>query len=638
MKYYKEIDGLRALAVLAVILYHLDFSFVPGGFVGVDIFFVISGFLITGSIRSDIKNGNFTIPNFYRRRVRRIIPALFFVVMALIPFAYYLLLPEDFVEFLKSVFSVSTFTSNFFFWKYSDYFSVAAELKPLLHTWSLGIEEQFYIVFPVFMLLTRKMTDRNIVLLLLVFSIASFVTGMPAIGLSDPVATFYLPLTRFWELLAGALLAITLHRIPRKGVVLDNLLSMAGLTLIIASIALLDRSGAFSGFTVLYTVLGTALIIYAARGGTLLSAVLTSHPVVYTGLISYSLYLWHWPIIALVKSSMTGELGLWMKLSILALAFVLSAFSYTFVEQPFRRAQRLREFLQIKAGIVALASLSVISGGALYAMGPVETGQQDVYDQLCFYKGKETLKSTERCSFGTLDTDKIFLLYGDSHSNALFPAFQKFASENGYRGIVARSGGCAPVFGVFRLDGIGADGCTGKFSENVRAFLHANRANIDMIYMVSRWMLYQTGWVMDGRLQKATHYLSDSETTSVLPSDSARVLKRALLRTVDELTNGLEIPVTILEPVPDLPTHIKKLTHKVSKQAYMEKRASIDRIFRTFKKNPRVHIIDPADILCATEYCRTYADDGFTPLYVDDNHLTREGALLVYPILEHTMD
>ncbi|HEB60543.1 MAG TPA: acyltransferase [Phycisphaeraceae bacterium] len=638
MKYYKEIDGLRALAVLAVILYHLDFSFVPGGFVGVDIFFVISGFLITGSIRSDIEAGSFTIPNFYRRRIRRIIPALFFVVMAVIPFAYYILLPEDFAEFLKSVFSVSTFTSNIFFWKYSDYFSVASELKPLLHTWSLGIEEQFYIVFPVFMLLTRKMADRNAALLLAVFAIASFVMSLPSIGLSDAVATFYLPFTRFWELLAGALLAVTFHKIPRKGVVLDNLLSLVGLALVIASIALLDRNGVFSGLTVLYTVLGTVLIIYAARGGTLLSVVLTNRLVVYTGLISYSLYLWHWPIIALVKSSTTGELGLWMQLSILGLAFVLSAFSYTFVEQPFRREQKLREFLQIKAGIAALAFLSVISGSALYAMGPVETGQEDVYDQLCFYKGKETLKSTERCSFGTLNTERIFLLYGDSHSNALFPAFQKFASENGYRGIVARSGGCAPVFGVFRLDGVGADGCTGTFSENVRAFLHENKDSIDMVYMVSRWTLYQTGWIMDGRLQKATHYLSDSETTSVLPSDSARVLKRALLRTVDELTNGLGIPLTILEPVPNLPTHIKKLTRKVSRQAYMEKRASIDRIFRTFRKNPLVHILDPADILCGTEYCRTYADDGFTPLYVDDNHLTREGALLIYPVLEHSMD
>lgn len=627
MTYRKDIDGLRAIAVIAVILYHLDFYLVPGGFLGVDIFFVISGYLITQSIRADIHGNKFTIANFYIKRIRRIIPALFFIVLATIILSLYILPKSELDEFAKSVISVGTFTSNIFFWRHIDYFSVAAELKPLLHTWSLGIEEQYYIVFPIFMLLTKNSPDKQIKFWITILLVASFIVHVSPIGTNHPAANFYLPYTRFWELLIGSLLALSVNNI-RFSKAYTNAISLLGLTFILFSIA---YDTGFPGTNALFATIGTALVIYAGNGQiNFLTIALSNNYIRYIGLISYSLYLWHWPIIALAKNSYIGEFTTAIQLSIVAITFALSALTYTFVEQPFRKNQKPRDFLQLKTGAFALMILVFIASLMLmYTKIHYQTHEQSQINT-CF-ENEETLDSTIRCSFGVINSDKVFFLYGDSHASVMYPAFERLALDNGWRGIYASFLGCAPLFNVFRLDGTdNASDCSGSYSSNVEKFLVANQHNIGKVFLVSRWTIYEKGWIKHGRLQKATHFLSDNDTTSINPIDSSKVLAKGLFRTIDKITDELNIQTNLLLSVPVLPS--SKITSvSVSKEEYINQRKFIDSIFIKLEQNPLVEIIDPIDIFCPTDVCSTY-DQGKL-LYMDDNHVSTEGSLLLYPLL-----
>ncbi len=276
-KYRDDIDGLRALAVIAVILYHLGFSFIPGGFTGVDIFFVISGFLITQTIQKDIQNNKFTISYFYVKRIRRIVPALFVITLVTIFFSLLILPAYELKEFSLSVISVSTFTSNLFFWQNTDYFSVASELKPLLHTWSLGIEEQFYILFPIFMLLTKNLTYKKIIFWIFLFLLISFILSASPLGTNHIAANFFLPVTRFWELFMGSALAVGIKYISNNRKTLNNFIALIGLLLILFPMVVLNQSSIFPGINALYPVLGATLMIYTgAQSRTYISSFLSN--------------------------------------------------------------------------------------------------------------------------------------------------------------------------------------------------------------------------------------------------------------------------------------------------------------------------------------------------------------------------
>ena len=639
MNYRQDIDGLRAFAVLAVILYHLGVPFVTGGFIGVDIFFVISGFLITRTIQNDIAKGRFTIAYFYLKRIRRIVPALFVVTLSTMLFALFILPLSEMKEFAKSVVSVATFTSNLFFWLHSDYFSVAAELKPMLHTWSLGIEEQFYILFPIFMLVTVGVSDKKIIRWVVFFLLLSLLLSLSPFGVEHPTANFYLPITRFWELLVGVLLSLSMRFIHNENRVVNELLAFFGVLLIILPIFLLNQHSTFPGVNALYPVLGAALVIYTGRSRhqTLVSSFLSNTSVRYIGLISYSLYLWHWPIISFAKNVTIGEFSPRMQLSIFVATFVLSAVTYRFVEQPFRRAEKFKNLLGIKTGILALMALAAMAT-TIYLATHVKQREIPRIDTECF-KTEETLQSVRRCSFGEKDSDKIFLLFGDSHVAAMYPVFEKMALENGWRGLSASFEGCAPLFGVFRLDGIGtSSNCTGRYAKNVEYFLEKYADKIDMVYLVSRWTLYEKGWIKNGRLQKATHFLSDNQTTSENAADSAKVLKTGLKRTVSKISDELDIPVVIVESPPVLNTDIHRRfgVENVTRKAYIDQMQFVDRIFQDLGTDSRVEVVDPIKIFCPGQKCKLYDDQG-DALYTDDNHVSVEGAMLYYPLLLPTL-
>ena len=341
MKYRQEIDGLRAFAVLPVILFHCGFSLFSGGYVGVDIFFVISGYLITGVILDDIEKERFSIVDFYERRIRRILPALFFVVLACLPFAWFLLFPTDLRDFGQSLVAVATFSSNVLFWLESGYFDTSVEYKPLLHTWSLAVEEQYYIFFPVLLAAMWKYGAKLIWSVLAVLFIASLLLAEWS-SRNDIGTGFYLLHTRIWELLIGVFACLFLRSRGYLGSKnLNEVLSIMGFVMIVFSIIAFKPSTPFPSFYSLVPTIGTGLVILSARPGTVVYKLLSLKVFVGIGLISYSAYLWHQPLLAFARHAFYGELSLGILLFLCVLSLVLAYVSWRWIEGPFRNRRFL---------------------------------------------------------------------------------------------------------------------------------------------------------------------------------------------------------------------------------------------------------------------------------------------------------
>jgi peptidoglycan/LPS O-acetylase OafA/YrhL len=339
--YRRDIDGLRAVAVIPVILFHGGFHTFSGGFVGVDVFFVISGYLITTIILSEKERGTFSLVNFYERRTRRILPALFLVMLVSLPFAWMWLLPSDMKDFSQSLVAVSTFSSNIFFWKTSGYWGAANELKPLLHTWSLAVEEQYYVLFPLFLMLMWRFRKRWILSSFMVIAAISLLAAQWG-AYNAPSATFFLLSTRGWELAIGASIAFyflyrtkTIHTLLSHKFV-DETLSLAGLLMIGYAVFAYNEHVPFPSFYALIPTVGTGLIILFSSSQTVVGRLLSTKLLVGIGLISYSAYLWHQPLFAFARHrSLTEPSGLlYSGLAVLSIA--LAYLSWRYVEKPFR--------------------------------------------------------------------------------------------------------------------------------------------------------------------------------------------------------------------------------------------------------------------------------------------------------------
>jgi peptidoglycan/LPS O-acetylase OafA/YrhL len=335
MQYRPEIDGLRALAVIPVVLFHAGIAGVSGGFVGVDIFFVISGYLITSIILSEQQKNSFTLAGFYERRARRILPALMLVVLLSTIVAWYLLLPTELVEFGESLASVGLFASNILFWSQSNYFAATSEFIPLLHTWSLAVEEQFYLIFPVFMIFTLAWSKAKRLTMLLTVAVLSLIFCEWA-WRNAPEANFFLAPSRVWELMTGVFCAFYLQQSREPQKIINQLGSLAGLLMLVYSIVFLDKSIPFPSFYALIPVVGTVLIILFTDKNTLVGKLLSIPFIVGVGLISYSAYLWHQPLFVFARLNSMDELSVTTLLSLSVLAFIMAFISWRWVEKPFR--------------------------------------------------------------------------------------------------------------------------------------------------------------------------------------------------------------------------------------------------------------------------------------------------------------
>lgn len=369
MKYRSEIDGLRSIAVLPVIFFHAGFSTFSGGYVGVDVFFVISGYLITTILIDQISTGKFSIVDFYERRARRILPALFFVMLCTIPFAWLWMIPQQFKDFSQALVAISFFVSNILFWRKEDYFAPSAEENPMLHTWSLAVEEQFYIFFPILLLILWRFGKNPVFYAVVLLSFLSLLLAEYG-WRNNPTANFYLLPTRAWELGVGAICAFLLHGKTAKP---NQLLSVLGLLMIAYSVFAFDETVPFPSVYALVPVIGTALIILFGGKGTLIEKLLSTKVLVGVGLVSFSAYLWHQPLFAFARIRGLDIESATLMLSLSAASILLAFFSWRYVEQPFRK----------KGGAVSTASRfsrkQVFGMAAVFSIGFIGFGLKGHY-------------------------------------------------------------------------------------------------------------------------------------------------------------------------------------------------------------------------------------------------------------------
>jgi peptidoglycan/LPS O-acetylase OafA/YrhL len=454
MQYRSEIDGLRAVAILPVIFYHAGFAFFSGGYIGVDVFFVISGFLITSIILSELTEGKFSSARFYERRARRILPALFMMLFICLPFAWLWMMPAQFKDFLQSLAGVVFFASNFIFWGESNYFASAAEEMPLLHTWSLAVEEQYYIIIPLFLGFLwrygRAVSFRAIVVL----AICSFLLTY-WISEKDAVANFYLLPTRAWELLIGSICAFMLHNKERTP---NSILAGLGLTLIILSVIFYDETIPFPSYYTLAPVIGTALIVLFASSSEIIGKLLSTKPLVGLGLISYSAYLWHQPLFAFyrVRIPRTDQDPVLVILAIMSV--VIAYFSWRFVERPFRYGgspffQRTRNFSYLFVVLALILTVFGASNNKLQVKDHIwytsiipKRSDPLQMPNTCFLIDKDSVSfQSNECQFGAENGIRKILLTGDSHSASLFPALNKWTQVNNVQLDYKSSAYCLPL-------------------------------------------------------------------------------------------------------------------------------------------------------------------------------------------------
>jgi peptidoglycan/LPS O-acetylase OafA/YrhL len=478
LDYRREIDGLRALAVLPVILFHAGFETFSGGFVGVDVFFVISGYLITTIILAELEQGKFSIVNFYERRARRILPALFLVMLVCIPFAWFWLLPSDMKDFSQSLVAVSVFASNVLFWRESGYFDTAAELKPLLHTWSLAVEEQYYVLFPLFLMLFWKFGKLWILVTLGLVFVASLAVAQWA-AYAKPAAAFYLLPTRGWELLIGAFAAFYLSQSNRKdfGKGLSEFGGWLGVALILYTVFAYSKTTPFPGFYALVPTIGTVLIILFATQQTTVGKFVGNKAFVGVGLISYSAYLWHQPLFAFARQIgvSDSEVGIFLALSITSI--FLAYLSWKYVEAPFRNKALVGKktvFLFAIFGSLFFLSMGLFGHKKNGDVGQLTDEQRtflsyfengipdwkyfikegipekfrtdcDFYDIPKYRAGNATKvpveSISESCYSKSSEKLKVVFVWGDSHAQQLYHGLRK-ELPNGYDVLQVASSGC----------------------------------------------------------------------------------------------------------------------------------------------------------------------------------------------------
>jgi peptidoglycan/LPS O-acetylase OafA/YrhL len=608
MRYRPDVDGLRAVAVVPVVLYHLGIRAVPGGFVGVDIFFVISGYLITRLISEEIDSGRYSITGFYVRRARRIFPALFFMCACCMVFALVEYLPDEIESFRNSLVATTLFGSNIYFYLTQGYFAPKASTIPLLHTWSLAVEEQFYVVFPLLLLFLRRKVASFENLILWALVLTSLATSAWLVE-QDANAAFYLPLSRAWELLIGSLVA--LDRLPAvRGRALAETLGAVGLGLILYSIFGFNHRTPFPGLAALAPCVGAALVIHAGKEAKPVSSrLLALEPVRFVGLISYSLYLWHWPIDVAMRVFVT-PLTLVNKLEALVGSFGAAVASWKWVEQPFRRGPfRLRNtgsLVTAGAAMAALLLIAVVLPPASIRRWNLTPEEQAVlavethdFGQVmragkCFLTGKREANHFDEEACLHLSTTRAnYLILGDSHAADLWPGLSRMVPDVNL--MQATASGCKPL-----LHTTGADFCTDLMEFMFTQFLPKH--HVQGILLSGRWL--------------ADDADRARETVEALGRYADRVV---LLGPAIEYQHPLPRTVVVSMDSHD-PSWIER-------DRAVEVRLA-DRVFARRMANSPARYFSLYDAICPETGCLVFDSAGM-PVEFDTDHFTLNGSIEV---------
>lgn len=649
MNYRREIDGLRAVAVLPVILFHAGFKFFSGGYVGVDVFFVISGYLITSIIIAEKKEGTFSLIGFYERRARRILPALFFVIMACLPFAYFWMSPNYIKYFSESLVAVSVFTSNFLFFIQSGYFDTQSGLKPLLHTWSLAVEEQYYLLFPLFLLLTWRCGKQWVVSILIALAIFSLALAEWS-SFNHTAANFYLLPTRGWELLIGCFIAF--FQDARKGKLeqytgtmasklFGQWLSFVGLFSITFAVLTFNEATRYPSLLALIPTLGAALIILFATQKSLIGRFLGSKLLVGIGLISYSAYLWHQPLFVFARLT-SVEKPSELRLGFLVIfAILLGYFTWKYIESPFRDRKRykrktvfilaaLLSSMMIGLGLIGYFYPELVSRTSQETKRILSTAKPSPKSGECLTGGKSYLKPLDACMYS--GSSEKWAVMGDSHVVELAYALSREVEKYG-EGVKHLSySGCAPAYTV-------------ELKDKESTCAEWTREAIQ--YIISK---PEIKYVVVG-YRYSYHFFGDNlNTYPILPDESPQlefdgttdakreILAKALMDMLVTLNNAGK-KVFVVMPIPELGKRAediiflnKEVLHRsgeiigVSVQYYTERNKYIrEKLLRLSESN--ITVIDPMNILCDKINCYITKND--EALYFDDNHLSVAGAGLI---------
>jgi peptidoglycan/LPS O-acetylase OafA/YrhL len=624
--YRADIDGLRATAIIAVVLYHLNRTTLPGGYLGVDIFFVISGYLITGILWREVVTGKFSIWRFYERRLRRIAPALIALLLVVTAIAAVIMLPIDLAGYARSLLSVLGFVSNIYFWRDSDYFSRSAIEKPLLHTWSLGIEEQFYILFPMLLILCasiKRTWTAGIILAIIVFS---FAANIMSSKIGGGLPAFYLLPTRGWELGAGALLVFSRGRLSP---VFAECAAAVGALLTIAALFLTRSSELLLMPPALPAVVGVALLIWTgSQKSTFVARVLGLRIATSIGLLSYSLYLWHWPVIVftqywLVRAPTTLEL-----VAETVVMFVLAFLSWRFVERPFRgRSMPVRRVVQWSAvGVFVLggaAAALIFSSGLPGRLSPaaarINAAAGTNYQ--CPFGSTIAFGASRACKFALPSGDPEradAVLLGNSHAQMYAPLVSDILIAHGKQGLLVAANGCLPMTET----NISAD-CAAIAEANIAAVERLEHARVVILGLT--WGTNETGTLVD-RTGRISAVQGPAGVAAGLVSTVAR-LRRANKTVI--VIGPLATPDW---DVASILSRSLAFGRPISMPLFTSEAQFDDDYAVVFQSLKGVALIRPDQIQCQAGRC-DYLLDGRS-LFADDNHLAKAELYRMHAIFE----
>jgi peptidoglycan/LPS O-acetylase OafA/YrhL len=638
-----EVDGLRAVAVLAIFAFHLELPGVGGGFVGVDIFFVISGYVITMGIMRELDSGGFSLQHFYLRRLRRIMPALLVVLLCVMAAGHVILSPSEYKELADSALATLAFSANFFFHDRVGYFAAAAHSRPLLHMWSLGIEEQFYIFIPLLVSALRRFRGVAPLKTILAVVVLSFLYGQLANAISEKHA-FYMPMARFWEIAVGGAVACAERHLSMSDG-RARLLAGLGILAIGAAIFLLDNTQSFPGWIAAIPVLGTAAVIAFARQGWIASA-LSVRPLVVIGGWSYSIYLVHWPIIVYWRLCVGRPLAAHEQVATVVLVFALAALLSRLVERPMRTGSGALGNRPALVGI-ACGSIAVLIGGALVSLGNGAPWRMNASAKETISTLKVALEGRARCKVdkewladpkvpisacrwnpGAGATD--FVVWGDSHAGMIAPELSDALSQVGMKsGVVVVLADCFPLVGIHVEWRKNNRTCPAFVDAVVNAI---RRDKPRVVVMASRWANVESPVRSPGDGGKSVQIL-DVENGGKPIS-----LADALVRTIERLNTQ----VIILGPVPEIDFHVPNTLIRslqgtgtlpqVSRSGFDLRQKFVLEAFARMRSAAPFAIVYPHTVLCDQEVCAVA--DGVRPLYVDDDHLSPFGIPRVMPLIE----
>jgi peptidoglycan/LPS O-acetylase OafA/YrhL len=631
LSYRADIDGLRGLAILAVICFHVFPEWCGGGFVGVDIFFVISGYLITGIITDDLKHNRFSFKGFYARRIKRLFPGLLAVLIATLLCGWLFLFPGEFRQLGEHVFACAGFVSNFVLWKEAGYFDVASLQKPLLHLWSLGIEEQFYIAWPLILVIAYRYRF-NLVRLTLAYLIVSFAFNIARVT-NHPIEAFYLPWSRFWELSLGSLLSINPQfsaKLQTPDSRRNNYAALAGLFLIFISILSLSPEKSFPGLWALLPTVGAMLIIAAGPLAALNQRILGARVFSFIGKISYPLYLWHWPLLSFATIIETGPLHFSIRVFLMLISAFLACLTYWFIETPVRRDKK------IGARTLAISMCAIAAIGGICWKGYILPRSAFIADPNI---SKILLSIDEKWPFPEPPLQKMqfedlrlwqygaapekVLFFGDSNMEQYWPRIHALIDQHPERlksVIFATIGGCPPLPDV---EDNAHPHCKG-FVDKVREL--ARDSAIDTIILAAQWYSY---FSLPSYYYAKDGYVGyfDARSNGL---ERASASFEAML--MEFYKQGKKVVLVLSVPVGqelDIKTHINRNLANLSfslapgainRNKFEEKYALVRIMLQDIAKRSHAAVIDPVSFLCADHICPVISAEGEL-IYRDANHL-----------------